>query len=99
MEKVSKSAAKKYIILWLADDGTQMNLGSVITADPKDALFNEVCRMLVVAPYYFSTTNLEENSIRKLIKVSPCRQREHFYAEINGQILSIMEARDKYVSK
>lgn len=99
MEKVSKSAAKRYIILWLADDGTQMNLGSVITANPKDALFNEVCRMMVVAPYHFSTTNPEENSIRKLIKVSLCSQREHFYVEINGQVLSMMEARCKYESK
>lgn len=99
MEKVSKSAAKKYIILWLADDGTQINLGSVTTANPKDALFNEVCRMMVVAPFHFSTTEADENNIRKLIKESPRSQREHFYAQVKGQVLSMMEAEYKQESK
>lgn len=80
---------KEYMLMWLSEDGSQMFLGTVFTSNPKDALFNEICRMIVVAPNYYKT---EENAnIRKLIKAGDSR-REHYFAEINGQVLSIMEA-------
>lgn len=80
---------KEYSLVWLADDGTQFRLGTVISNNPKEVLFNEICRMMVVASCCFQST--EGINIRKLIKTGNSR-REHYFAEINNNVLSIMEA-------
>ena len=80
---------KEYVLMWLTDDGTQFWLGTVISNNPKEVLFNEICRMMIVASTYFQIA--ENINIRKLIKTGTT-SREHHFAEINGNILSIMEA-------
>lgn len=82
---------KEYLLTWLAEDGSQTFLGTVFTGNPKDALFNEICRMIVVAPNHFKVDSDSDTNIRKLIK-SGNSKREHYFAEINNQVLSIMEA-------
>lgn len=80
---------KEYSLVWLADDGTQFRLGTIISNNPKEVLFNEICRMMIVASNYFQMA--ENINIRKLIKTGNSR-REHYFAEINNNVLSIMEA-------
>lgn len=82
---------KTYQLTWLAEDGSQTFLGTVFTGNPKDALFNEICRMIVIAPNHFKVDDKSATNIRKLIKTGDS-QREHYFAEVNNQVLSIMEA-------
>ena len=74
--------------MWLSDDGTQMKLGTVITSAPKELLFNEICKMIMIAPNIFKIDG--NQNIRKLIQTGSS-PREHHFAEINGNVLSIME--------
>lgn len=91
MGQHDKTALKEFILKWLAEDGSQIFLGTILTCNPKDALFNEICRMLVIAPNHFKIDDNRAVNIRKLIKTGES-QREHYFAEINNQVLSIMEA-------
>lgn len=79
---------KKYNLIWLADDGERVNLGSVITANPKEALFNTICSMIVRASSYFRCDT--DVNLKKLIR-SGNTQREHYFAEIGQQHVSIIE--------
>lgn len=93
MEKLKKSTAKEYNLIWLADDGEQVRLGSVITANPTEALFNAVCCMIVTASYWFKVT--KEFNIKKAIKRGKT-EREHYFINVGEQYLSLMEANYKY---
>lgn len=91
MGQHEKAALKEYMLTWLAEDGSQTFMGTILTRNPKDALFNEICCMLVLAPNHFQIDDNRAANIRKLIKTGESL-REHYFAEINNQVLSIMEA-------
>lgn len=80
----------EFMLMWLSEDGSQMYLRSIFTNNPKDALFNEICRMIVVATNLFKVNDNQDGNIRKPVKTGNS-QREHYFAEINDQVLSIME--------
>jgi hypothetical protein len=85
-----KKPAKEYNIVWLADDGERIILGSVISSNPKDVLFNAICKMIVEAPYHFSVGDVSDGNLRNLIQTGN-GPREHYFATIGGQVLSAIE--------
>lgn len=82
--------AKAFSLSWIADDGEIIRLGTVISNNPKEALFNCICSMLVLAPYCFKTSSMKECNMKKIIKTGRSK-REHYFAEINDQVISILE--------
>lgn len=91
MEKL-KSDAKEYSMVWLADDGEQIRLNSVITTNPKEVLFNQACKMIVMYPTYFKFD--KDFNLKKSICTGKTT-REHHFIQIGEQYLSIMEAKYK----
>lgn len=90
MEKLNKSRAKEYNLVWLADDGEQVRLGSVIIANPKEVLFNKACMMIVTLPTYFKFD--KDFNLKKSICTGKTA-REHHFLQIGEQYLSIIEAK------
>lgn len=86
-----RKPAKEYRLVWLADDGEQINIGSVTSSNPKDALFNAICKMIVEAPYHFRVEDMSDGNIRNLIQTGN-GPREHYFATIGNQVISAMEA-------
>lgn len=82
--------AKTFSLSWIADDGEITRLGTVISNNPKEALFNCICSMLILAPYHFKASSMKDCNLKKLIKTGRSK-REHHFAEINDQVISILE--------
>lgn len=79
---------KTYLLLWLDDEGNTHKLGTVTTNKPKDVLFDRLCEF-IAGTTFFSNKN-KPNNIRKWIETGKT-SREHYFAESNGNVLSIME--------
>lgn len=80
---------KKYIIVWLDDEGEHHNLGTVETNNPQDFLFNRTCEMICTYSKFHDPK--KPDNVRKWIEKGK-GQREHYFVECNGNVLSIMEA-------
>lgn len=94
MAKVTAKPGKSYRVMWLDNSGEVMYLPTVVTNNPSETLFNLLCGMMVTAATFFHSGNRSEQQIRKLIK----KLRdfpEHHCAEINGQVLSLIEITNK----
>lgn len=86
-----KKQAKQYRAYWLTDEGETYNLKYVTTDKPQNVLFNLICVMLVTNANIFDDAGKPDN-IRKWIQTGTC-SREHYFAEINGQVLGVMETK------
>lgn len=84
---------KEYDLMWISLESAEVvERHRIATKNPKDALFNYVCKMMVMAHYLFNSLNFD--SIRKNIQTAPTNQinREHYWVEFpNGEVLSCME--------
>lgn len=85
---------KKYKMIILWDDGEFFDLGNVKTNDPKRALFDKVCELIVTTNRFFNPNNPDKiwEGIKQGQK-SKSLGFEHYYFEANGNVVSIMEAR------
>lgn len=83
--------AKQYRAYWLTDEGETYNLEYVTTDKPQNALFNIICGMLATSANIFDAAGKPGN-IRKWIQAGTSN-REHYFAEINGQVLGVMETK------
>lgn len=81
---------KRYSLTWIAEDGEFTHLGTVLSNNPKESLFNCICSMIVIAPYHFKSNSMQDCNLKKIIKTGRSR-REHHFAEINNQVISILE--------
>lgn len=79
---------KEYILVWLDDEGNTHNLGTVTTNKPKDVLFNKISEFIAGASFFYDKN--KPDNVRKWIETGKT-SREHYFAECNGNVLSIME--------
>lgn len=83
--------SKEYSINWIQDDGSIICLGHRVSNNPKHLLFNEICKMIIMAPSCFSMTM---DKIIDCIKTG-ATNREHYFAVIGDQALSVIQTNFK----
>ena len=79
---------KKYKLIWLDNEAHQHNLGEVETNNPKQVLFNEICKFLGSTSFFYDKSN-PDNIMKGIKKGSTIR--EHYFYTANDHALSIME--------
>ena len=80
---------KKYEITWLDENGYMHVLNHITTDKPSNALFNEICKLLVLYPTIFQRFEGMPDNIHKWIKKGNTL-REHYFANIGEQSVSCM---------
>lgn len=63
---------KKYKLIWLDDEAHQHNLGEVETNNPKQVLFNEICKFLGSTSFFYDKSN-PDNIMKGIKKVDNTR--------------------------
>lgn len=93
MKKPKKTPppTKDYFVLWLDDEGEQHYIDRITTHDPRQSLFVETCKMIIRLPSRFHPIDKTEDHIPSLIRKGSS-SREHWFIEMNGQMLSVIEA-------
>ena len=84
---------KEYKCTWIDETGDFHVLGYKTTDNPKMFLFDEICKAIVLWGAIFKTDGMP-NKIVTCIKTGKT-DREHYFADINGQVLSVIEVNYK----
>lgn len=82
---------KEYKLNWITDDGDIITLSTIVTSNPKETLFNEVCKMIVTAPMYFNVKDMKDTQIKNNIKSGVVMNREFYLIDINNNVLNLVE--------
>lgn len=80
---------KEYKCTWIDENGDFHVLGYKTTDNPKMFLFDVICKAIVCWGAIFKTDGMPDK-IARWIKTGET-DREHYFADINGQVLSVTE--------
>lgn len=80
---------KEYKCTWIDETGDFHVLGYKTTDNPKMFLFDVICKAIVCWREIFKTDGMPDK-IASWIKTGKT-DREHYFADINGQVLSVIE--------
>ena len=84
---------KEYKCTWIDEDGTILALAYKTTDNPIHFLFDEICKALILLNGILDTDGMPSEIIN-WIKTGKTA-REYYFADINGQVISVMECNYK----